>query len=275
MRATVMYGARDVRIENVPDAHLIDPTDALVRVTRAGICGSDLWPYKSARRDGPADGARAHRRRRGRRKGSQHGEEGRPCCLALPVVGRHLRRLPARAATSCLVRLRRGAMSIEGRGGVGYERREVSFEPHLTFEVREHALEREPDGGGSRRSRASLPPLRSFAGVRSSTPAAASRSRWARPRGPGRRSRARSECRSRGWRAAPILSPRRVRACIRAAARAGREQDEPHAPEEAVLRLLVAVAGEVPRIRFGRRSRGSWHRAAGSRWSTSIRSRRS
>ncbi len=47
MRATVMYGASDVRIENVPDAHLIDPTDALVRVTRAGICGSDLWPYKS------------------------------------------------------------------------------------------------------------------------------------------------------------------------------------------------------------------------------------
>jgi threonine dehydrogenase-like Zn-dependent dehydrogenase len=47
MRATVMYGAGDVRIENVPDARLIDSTDALVRVTRAGICGSDLWPYKS------------------------------------------------------------------------------------------------------------------------------------------------------------------------------------------------------------------------------------
>jgi hypothetical protein len=42
-----MYGAGDVRVENVPDAHLIEPTDALVRVTRAAICGSDLWPYKS------------------------------------------------------------------------------------------------------------------------------------------------------------------------------------------------------------------------------------
>jgi hypothetical protein len=42
-----MYGAGDVRVENVPDAHLVEPTDALVRVTRAGICGSDLWPYKS------------------------------------------------------------------------------------------------------------------------------------------------------------------------------------------------------------------------------------
>ncbi len=47
MRATVMYGAGDVRIETVPDARLIEPTDGLVRVTRAAICGSDLWPYKT------------------------------------------------------------------------------------------------------------------------------------------------------------------------------------------------------------------------------------
>jgi threonine dehydrogenase-like Zn-dependent dehydrogenase len=47
MRATVMYGAGDVRIETVPDARLIEPTDALVVVTRAAICGSDLWPYKN------------------------------------------------------------------------------------------------------------------------------------------------------------------------------------------------------------------------------------
>src|SRR6266536_2879725 len=46
MRATVLYGAGDVRIENVPDARMIDPTDALVTVSRACICGSDLWPYK-------------------------------------------------------------------------------------------------------------------------------------------------------------------------------------------------------------------------------------
>ena len=47
MRATVMFGAGDVRIENVPDARLIEPTDALVAVTRAAICGSDLWPYNT------------------------------------------------------------------------------------------------------------------------------------------------------------------------------------------------------------------------------------
>jgi threonine dehydrogenase-like Zn-dependent dehydrogenase len=47
MRATVMYGAGDVRVETVPDARLIEPSDALLRVTRACICGSDLWPYQS------------------------------------------------------------------------------------------------------------------------------------------------------------------------------------------------------------------------------------
>ena len=51
MRATVMYGAGDVRVENVPDAGLIEATDALVVVTSAAICGSDLWPYKGMQPD--------------------------------------------------------------------------------------------------------------------------------------------------------------------------------------------------------------------------------
>ncbi|MBL8079897.1 MAG: alcohol dehydrogenase catalytic domain-containing protein [Anaerolineales bacterium] len=46
MKATVIYGAGDVRVENVPDARIKESTDALVVVTRAAICGSDLWPYK-------------------------------------------------------------------------------------------------------------------------------------------------------------------------------------------------------------------------------------
>lgn len=44
MRATVMYKARYVRIENIPDTVIVEPTDAVIRVTRACICGSDLWP---------------------------------------------------------------------------------------------------------------------------------------------------------------------------------------------------------------------------------------
>jgi threonine dehydrogenase-like Zn-dependent dehydrogenase len=50
-----MYGAGDVRIENVPDSAIKQPTDALVRVTSSCICGSDLWPYASmSPGDGPA-----------------------------------------------------------------------------------------------------------------------------------------------------------------------------------------------------------------------------
>ncbi|MEO6083709.1 MAG: zinc-dependent alcohol dehydrogenase family protein [Umezawaea sp.] len=47
MRATLIYGAGDVRVEEVPDPKLVEPTDAVVRVLRACICGSDLWPYGS------------------------------------------------------------------------------------------------------------------------------------------------------------------------------------------------------------------------------------
>src|SRR3954467_3572104 len=45
MRAAIMYGAGDVRVEKVPDPSIIEPTDAILRVVRACICGSDLWPY--------------------------------------------------------------------------------------------------------------------------------------------------------------------------------------------------------------------------------------
>ena len=46
MKATVYHGERDVRVETVPDPKLKEPTDALVRVVNAAICGSDLWPYR-------------------------------------------------------------------------------------------------------------------------------------------------------------------------------------------------------------------------------------
>src|SRR5680860_1529310 len=51
MRATLMYEAGDVRVEEVPDATISKPTDALLRVTRACICGSDLWPYQEMEAD--------------------------------------------------------------------------------------------------------------------------------------------------------------------------------------------------------------------------------
>ncbi len=53
MLATIMHAAGDVRIETVPDATLVEPTDALVRVVSACICGSDLWPYNLRPADAP------------------------------------------------------------------------------------------------------------------------------------------------------------------------------------------------------------------------------
>ena len=50
MRATVMFGAHDVRIQNVPDATIVIATVAVGRVTSACICGSDLWPYEAMAR---------------------------------------------------------------------------------------------------------------------------------------------------------------------------------------------------------------------------------
>lgn len=55
MRATLIYGAGDVRVETVPDPVLQEPTDALVRVVRASICGTDLWPYRSRPRSDHGD----------------------------------------------------------------------------------------------------------------------------------------------------------------------------------------------------------------------------
>ncbi|MEV8376413.1 alcohol dehydrogenase catalytic domain-containing protein [Kribbella sp. NPDC056861] len=47
MRATYLYGAGDVRVIEVPDPIIKEPTDAIVRVVRACVCGSDLHPYHS------------------------------------------------------------------------------------------------------------------------------------------------------------------------------------------------------------------------------------
>ena len=49
MRATVLHGPKDVRLEHVPDPVLHRATDALVRVVAACVCGSDLWGYRGIR----------------------------------------------------------------------------------------------------------------------------------------------------------------------------------------------------------------------------------
>jgi threonine dehydrogenase-like Zn-dependent dehydrogenase len=46
MRGAVIYGPRDVRLEEREDPAIIEPTDAIIRLSATCICGSDLWPYR-------------------------------------------------------------------------------------------------------------------------------------------------------------------------------------------------------------------------------------
>jgi threonine dehydrogenase-like Zn-dependent dehydrogenase len=46
MKAVVWHGTRDIRVEDVPDPRIEEPTDAVIRVTTTGICGSDLHLYE-------------------------------------------------------------------------------------------------------------------------------------------------------------------------------------------------------------------------------------
>lgn len=46
MKATFMYGPRDVRVEETPKPILLEPTDAIIKIAATCVCGSDLWPYR-------------------------------------------------------------------------------------------------------------------------------------------------------------------------------------------------------------------------------------
>jgi threonine dehydrogenase-like Zn-dependent dehydrogenase len=46
MKAVVFHGKRDVRVDEVPDPKILEPTDAIIRVTTTAICGSDLHLYE-------------------------------------------------------------------------------------------------------------------------------------------------------------------------------------------------------------------------------------
>ena len=46
MRATVLYGPRDIRFEDRETPKIVEPTDAVIRISATCVCGSDLWPYR-------------------------------------------------------------------------------------------------------------------------------------------------------------------------------------------------------------------------------------
>src|SRR5436305_1789494 len=55
MRGAVLHAPGDIRVEHRPDPTIIEPTDAIVRLSATCICGSDLWPYRGIETvDGPA-----------------------------------------------------------------------------------------------------------------------------------------------------------------------------------------------------------------------------
>ena len=53
MQGTMLYGPRDVRFEERPDLTFIVPTDAIIRISAARVCGPALWPYRGIE---PIDG---------------------------------------------------------------------------------------------------------------------------------------------------------------------------------------------------------------------------
>jgi threonine dehydrogenase-like Zn-dependent dehydrogenase len=55
MRGAVLHAPGDVRVEDRPDPRIEQPTDAIIRLTAACVCGSDLWPYRGIE---PMDGPR-------------------------------------------------------------------------------------------------------------------------------------------------------------------------------------------------------------------------
>lgn len=46
MKAAVFYGKGDIRVDEVPESHVKNPTDVIVKIKYACICGSDLWPFR-------------------------------------------------------------------------------------------------------------------------------------------------------------------------------------------------------------------------------------
>src|SRR5947199_8558137 len=46
MKGAVLYAPYDVRFENQPDPRIVQPTDAIIRMSATCVCGSDLWPYR-------------------------------------------------------------------------------------------------------------------------------------------------------------------------------------------------------------------------------------
>ena len=98
MRGAVLHGPHDVRLEQRDDPTIIEPTDAIIRLSATCVCGSDLWPYRGTDDYGAGgpDGSRVRRHRRSRRR-RRHDDQAGPVRDRLVLrLRQHLRDLPGR-----------------------------------------------------------------------------------------------------------------------------------------------------------------------------------
>ena len=55
MRGAILYAPGDVRVDERDDPKIVEPTDAVIRLSATCVCGSDLWPYRGIEAvDGPS-----------------------------------------------------------------------------------------------------------------------------------------------------------------------------------------------------------------------------
>ena len=81
MRGAIMHGPRDVRLEDRDDPKIIEPTDAIIRLSATCICGSDLWPYRGIEPiQGPTP-TQSDRRAGHPRMPRRDGSSGRPSVI--------------------------------------------------------------------------------------------------------------------------------------------------------------------------------------------------
>jgi threonine dehydrogenase-like Zn-dependent dehydrogenase len=50
VRGVMMYGPGDVRVDEREEPRILEPTDVIIRISAACVCGSDLWPYRGVQR---------------------------------------------------------------------------------------------------------------------------------------------------------------------------------------------------------------------------------
>ena len=127
MKATTIHAPFDIRLRR---STTLDPrpTDAIVRVTAACVCGSDLWPYRGENdmTAGRPHRPRVRRHRRGGRLRGPHRSPGRLRHRAVRVLRQHLPALPGRHAD----RLRHGGFwGAQDREGLPGRRRPGRVRP--------------------------------------------------------------------------------------------------------------------------------------------------